>query len=393
MLRLFYTSKYHNGTYRKCGEKAVSSSSISEGISGNRQGFGSNSKKFLSILQKPVLRLGIPSLRSSMTEKKGNVILNRRDSGVVKNPATPAVLFVPVERMDPSAMPQDDERKSNWCHPDVEHRGTEGSGDAFGITSFLQNDWILRLWLRMTGGTEGSSDALGITSFLQNDWILRFVNTPLRMTGKGATLPAAVVAATVMATTLTAMPTEAEAATGCSALTSSSSLTDVINCLKAGNLALGSYNTTSESASIAQGYQNTASQQDSIALGIINTASGIGAIALGRYNTANGYYSTALGHYNTASGSYSSAVGFQSNVAKNYTTAIGYQAVANVAGTTSQGIISVGHKNGDPKGWEAGNYPSDYFSKIINVANGTDDHDAATVGQMNTALNNYYTKV
>ena len=110
LLRLFYTSKYHNGTYRKCGEKAVSSSSISEGISGNRQGFGSNSKKFLSILQKPVLRLGIPSLRSSMTEKKGNVILNRRDSGVVKNPATPAVLFVPVERMDPSAMPQDDEK-------------------------------------------------------------------------------------------------------------------------------------------------------------------------------------------------------------------------------------------------------------------------------------------
>ena len=129
----------------------MSSSSISEGISGNWQGFGSNSKKFLSILRRPVLRLGIPSLRSSMTGKKGNVILNRRDSGVVKNPATPAVLFVPVERMDPSAMPQDDERKRNWCHPDVEHRGTEGSSYADGITSFLQNDWILRRWLRMTG--------------------------------------------------------------------------------------------------------------------------------------------------------------------------------------------------------------------------------------------------
>ena len=35
-------------------------------------------------------------------------------------------------------------------HPDVEHRGTEGSSYADGITSFLQNDWILRRWLRMT---------------------------------------------------------------------------------------------------------------------------------------------------------------------------------------------------------------------------------------------------
>ena len=68
-------------------------------------------------------------------------------------------------------------------HPDVEHRGTEGS-----------------------------SDALGITSFLQNDWILRFVNTPLRMTGKGATLPAAVVVATVVATTI--LPSDAYAGYG-----------------------------------------------------------------------------------------------------------------------------------------------------------------------------------
>ena len=37
-------------------------------------------------------------------------------------------------------------------------------------------------------------------------------------------------------------------------------------------------------------------------------------------------------------------------------------------------------------------YDSDYFSRIINVANGTDAHDAATVGQMNSALNNYYQK-
>ena len=115
---IIFSKKYHNGTYRKCGKKAVSSSSISEGISGNRQGFGSNSKKFLSILQKPVLRLGIPSLRSSMTGKEGMSSMTGK--------------------------------KRNWRHPDVEHRGTEGSSYADGITSFLQNDWILRRWLRMT---------------------------------------------------------------------------------------------------------------------------------------------------------------------------------------------------------------------------------------------------
>ena len=66
-----FSKNDHNGTYEKCGEKGVSSSSVSEGILGNRRGFGSNSKKFLSILRKPVLRLGIPSLRSSMTEEEG----------------------------------------------------------------------------------------------------------------------------------------------------------------------------------------------------------------------------------------------------------------------------------------------------------------------------------
>jgi hypothetical protein len=76
--------------------------------------------------------------------------------------------------------------------------------------------------------------------------------------------------------------------------------------------------------------------------------------------------------------------GFQSNAAKDYTTAIGYQAVANVAGTTTQGIISVGHKKNDPKGAAAGggNYTSDYFSRIINVATAVDDNDAVNYGQL-----------
>ena len=66
-----FSKNDHNGTYEKCGEKGVSSSSVSEGILSNRRGFGNNSKKFLSILRKPVLRLGIPSLRSSMTGEEG----------------------------------------------------------------------------------------------------------------------------------------------------------------------------------------------------------------------------------------------------------------------------------------------------------------------------------
>ena len=224
-------------------------------------------------------------------------------------------------------------------------------------------------------GTEGSSYADGITSFLQNDWILRFVNTPLRMTGKGATLPVAVVAATVMATTLTAMPTEAEALKWCIAGYSSTPLTLVAD--------EGSCPGDSTEFGIQSG-------SSSSAFGTHNIASGDLSSAFGAVNTASGYYSSAFGYGNTASGEGSTALGYHSNAAQNYTTAIGYQAVANVAGTTTQGIISVGHKNGDPKGYESGNYTSDYFSKIINVANGTDDHDAATVGQMNTALNNYY---
>ena len=130
---------------------------------------------------------------------------------------------------------------------------------------------------------------------------------------------------------------------------------------------------------IALGADAVAGGNYSVALGLNSTSSGIGSVALGLYSTASGYVSTALGNY--------------SNAAKDYTTAIGYGAVANVAGSTTQGIISVGHKNGDPHGYDSGNYTSDLFSRIINVADGTDAHDAATVGQMNTALNNYYEKV
>ena len=159
--------------------------------------------------------------------------------------------------------------------------------------------------------------------------------------------------------------------------------------------AFGDSNGASGQWASAFGHYNTASGYASSAFGAANTASGdYYSSAFGTYNTASGQWASAFGAQNTASGVYSSAFGYQSNAAQDYTTAIGYQAVANVTvpldsnNNPTQGIISVGHKNGDPKGTAAGggNYTSDYFSRIINVANGTDAHDAATVGQMNTAI-------
>ncbi|MBQ7632957.1 MAG: hypothetical protein IJS88_02430, partial [Alphaproteobacteria bacterium] len=84
-----------------------------------------------------------------------------------------------------------------------------------------------------------------------------------------------------------AMAPEAKAATGCSNLTSSSSLTDVINCLKGDRIALGAMSTASDSWTTALGSLNTASQ---------------GGAAIGSRNTASGDNSSAFGYYNTASG-------------------------------------------------------------------------------------------
>lgn len=72
--------------------------------------------------------------------------------------------------------------------------------------------------------------------------------------------------------------------------------------------------------------------------------------------------------------------------------AIGYQATADEMGT-----IAFGHDAGDrriqvdrfgdkPSGYAGGSYENSYYNRLVKIADGIDDHDAVTVGQLNKAL-------
>ena len=162
-------------------------------------------------------------------------------------------------------------------------------------------------------------------------------------------IPTALVAATVMATTLTAMPTEAEALMWCIANSASTTplrlVADNASCPD----GYSSFGKQSGEKSSAFGKDNTASGKYSSAVGYWNTAEKEASSAFGYNNVASGQGSSAFGVVNRATGKHSSAFGHSNYAAKDYTTAIGYQAVANVAvsldsnNNPTQGIISVGN--------------------------------------------------
>ena len=164
---------------------------------------------------------------------------------------------------------------------------------------------------------------------------------------------------------------------------------------------------TGESSTVAGGAQNEAAGEEStVSGGTANQANGgWSTIVGGAYNVANGNSSLVLGgmmsiangNYSVglAGGSTSSdamfglAAGYQSSVNVAYGTAIGYQAVANTANT-----ISFGHVSGD-KYYTLSNvwdhtvsqetYTDTFYNRLVNVADGIDDHDVVVVEQLKTA--------
>ena len=142
-----------------------------------------------------------------------------------------------------------------------------------------------------------------------------------------------------------------------------------------------------------------------IAEGMFAQATGNGSIALGYAAIAGEYDTTedkgdrkdgnqeyrryvtgaidnalAIGNYSNASAEYAAALGYGATASAINSVAIGRGSIASVANT-----ISVG------SGLDADSETYQY-RKIVNVADGVNAHDAATKGQLDTALNNYYTK-
>ena len=127
----------------------------------------------------------------------------------------------------------------------------------------------------------------------------------------------------------------------------------------------GNYNTALGTVAVAGG-------------GDFNTASGNNAHAIGDYNPANGTGAFAYGTRNTSIGTGAgsetrdaTAIGALSRAAAPGCVALGAGSVCDEANT-----VSVGH--------------DDNQRRIVNVADGVEDTDAATVGQMNQADQHWY---
>lgn len=163
---------------------------------------------------------------------------------------------------------------------------------------------------------------------------------------------------------------------------------------------------TGEFSSVSGGDQNEAAgNQSTISGGTANKTTGDwSTIVGGAYNLASGNSSLALGgmmsavqgmySVGIAGGSTSAAAtqgfaaGYQSAVNVAYGTAIGYQAVANTKGT-----ISFGHVKGDTyyaaDPWDhtvsTNTFGDTYYNRLVNVADGIDDHDVVVMEQLTAA--------
>ncbi len=165
------------------------------------------------------------------------------------------------------------------------------------------------------------------------------------------------------------------------------------------SVAIGTASISEGSHSIAFGYQNYAKRNNAISIGNennaygengiaigINTSSGNNSdsnvkdtIAVGNDSKATGNQSTALGKGSRAMGANAVAIGSNAQANEEQGVAIGMNAktVANAvalganAAATESNTVSVGTAGGT-------------MSRLVNMANATDDHDAAAYNQLIT---------
>ena len=136
------------------------------------------------------------------------------------------------------------------------------------------------------------------------------------------------------------------------------------------SIALGTYAESNGEKSVAIGSDSKAEGNNALALGVNSQAKEENTIALGRNATAGAADSTSIGYHSEAGAKGSLAIGAYTDVSHyaEYSVAIG---VGSYAGRANS--ISVGG------GW-LGNGPQ--YRQITNVADGTEEHDAATYGQI-----------
>lgn len=161
-------------------------------------------------------------------------------------------------------------------------------------------------------------------------------------------------------------------------------------------VALGSYSVATGEVSTATGYHSQSTGFNSAAYGARSSASGDYSSAYGVYSSASGEDSVAVGNNSTASGSSSSAYGVLSSASGKNSTATGYASYASGANSTAlgqgayvsssaTGSVALGQGSVANEANTVSVGTSSYHRRIVNVADGIADSDAATVGQMKAA--------
>ena len=153
---------------------------------------------------------------------------------------------------------------------------------------------------------------------------------------------------------------------------------------------------------VAIGYAaDTSGTYDAVAIGYHTKASGRYSTAIGKEAAAEGEDSLAIAYSAKALAKNSVALGYYAKAAVEESIAIGYRSSAESKGSFALGsnskvtgvnsvAIGTGSEAKRDNSVSVGSGKSDYYGpvyrQIINVADGTADHDAATYGQL---LNNY----
>lgn len=149
------------------------------------------------------------------------------------------------------------------------------------------------------------------------------------------------------------------------------------------SVAIGSVSEASGDSALALGYHSVASASKSVALGCDTEAREENSTAIGYYSKAKGKNSMAIGYTSVAQEENSTAIGFKSEAHGKASTVIGSGAIVYGENSVAIGFGSyTDRENSVSVGHGAIEYDGPQYRQIINVADGTENNDAATYGQI-----------
>lgn len=149
------------------------------------------------------------------------------------------------------------------------------------------------------------------------------------------------------------------------------------------SVAIGSVSEASGDSALALGYHSVASASKSVALGCETEAREENSTAIGYYSKAKGKNSMAIGYTSVAQEENTTAIGFKSEAHGKASTVIGSGAIVYGENSVAIGFGSyTDRENSVSVGHGAIEYDGPQYRQIINVADGTENNDAATYGQI-----------